>query len=199
MLFQARGLEDDIFLDALNSILISGSYPHLFSNDELDGLLQAIVHYLKKENPSLISDPMKYFVSRVRANLHIILCLPPGHWLLKRSMHEYPGFLTQCQVNWFRDWPFETLRDESEYFLAFEAMNAFNDDARRLQVACCMARIHDFILEDCYQLGSAGFGGKEIVLNNVRVLEKKKDQMKITASKLPNRPYTKSIVLEHIR
>ena len=37
--FQGRDLEDPLYLDAINSLLVSGEYPHLFTNDELDGLL----------------------------------------------------------------------------------------------------------------------------------------------------------------
>jgi len=36
----ARELVDPMFLDAINSLLVSGEYAHIFSNDELDGLLQ---------------------------------------------------------------------------------------------------------------------------------------------------------------
>ena len=39
---QAPDLRDDMYLDALNSLLINGEYPPLFSVDELDSLLQVI-------------------------------------------------------------------------------------------------------------------------------------------------------------
>ncbi len=35
-------LRDPLYLDAINSLLICGEYPHLFTNDELDGLLQVL-------------------------------------------------------------------------------------------------------------------------------------------------------------
>ena len=35
-----RELHDPSFLDAINSLLVAGEYPHLFSNDEMEGLLQ---------------------------------------------------------------------------------------------------------------------------------------------------------------
>lgn len=41
-LIQAPDLRDDMYLDALNSLLVSGEYPPLFSIDELDSLLQVI-------------------------------------------------------------------------------------------------------------------------------------------------------------
>ena len=37
---KARDLKDEVYLDAINSLLVCGEYPPLFSNDELDGLLQ---------------------------------------------------------------------------------------------------------------------------------------------------------------
>jgi hypothetical protein len=42
-LFQASDLKDDTYLDALNSLLISGEYPPLFSEDELESLLQVSI------------------------------------------------------------------------------------------------------------------------------------------------------------
>lgn len=44
---------------------------------------QAIGPAMKREHPHFNVDPAKYFVSRVRTNLHIILCLSPSHHLLK--------------------------------------------------------------------------------------------------------------------
>lgn len=48
VLSQARDVEDPVYLDAINSLLISGEYPHLFSNDEMEGLLQ--VHLIQISN-----------------------------------------------------------------------------------------------------------------------------------------------------
>lgn len=140
-----------MYLDAINSLLISGEYPHLFTNDEMEGLLQvnkildrlrnsrgiergrkrikltepenkhtysfvllklfyqylynqclqvceclfenytfltifqAIGPAMKREFPSLSVDPMKFFVARVKSNLHIVMCLQPMNSLLKLS------------------------------------------------------------------------------------------------------------------
>lgn len=81
----ARELVDPMFLDAINSLLVSGEYAHIFSNDELDGLLQAIHPAMKRDYPTGNPDAMKYFVSRVQSNLHLIICLPPNHKLLKEA------------------------------------------------------------------------------------------------------------------
>ena len=80
---QARDIDDPVYLDAINSLLISGEYPHLFSNDEMEGLLMAIGPAMKREFPSMSVDPMKFFIARVKCNLHILICLQPNNSLLK--------------------------------------------------------------------------------------------------------------------
>ena len=42
ILHQDRELLDDSYLDAINSLLVSGEYPPLFSEDETNSLLQVI-------------------------------------------------------------------------------------------------------------------------------------------------------------
>lgn len=58
-MLQSRDLADPVYLDAINSLLVSGEYPHLFSNDEMDGLLQVgfshTFHTLKCSTDPLIS------------------------------------------------------------------------------------------------------------------------------------------------
>lgn len=53
----ARELKDPLFLDAINSILVSGEYGHIFSNDELDGLLQVSVCVCLPRCISLVTTP----------------------------------------------------------------------------------------------------------------------------------------------
>ena len=46
ILHQDRELLDDSYLDAINSLLVSGEYPPLFSEDETNSLLQVIYDLL---------------------------------------------------------------------------------------------------------------------------------------------------------
>ena len=107
-----------MYLDALNSVLICGEYPHLFTNDELDGLLQALAPAMKREHPTLSGlDYLKYFVSRVKTNLHIMICLSPGHELLRIATRQYPGLVSGCQLIWMHFWSKESLLGEATYYL----------------------------------------------------------------------------------
>ncbi|KAK6187606.1 hypothetical protein SNE40_005595 [Patella caerulea] len=198
LLFTSRDFAEPVYLDAINSLLISGEYPHLFSNDEMEGLLQAIHPAMKREFPNMIVDPMKFFVSRVKCNLHIILCLPPNHSLLQSASEQYPGLLSGCQIIWMRDWPHEGLEGEASYFITkhqicgeFEQLST--------SVTACLANIHSYVLKDCKQMPWAGELGSTIDINTFKVNDKKKDQLKLTTVKVPNLPYSKIILQERIK
>ncbi len=64
----------------------------------------------------------------------------------------------------------------------------------------CATEMHTCMLRDqCRQLPFVGDWNEEITLMDVKLVDKKKDVMKATPTKLPNRPYSKSILLEHLR
>ncbi len=62
-----------------------------------------------------------------------------------------------------------------------------------------MANIHSFVLSDCRQTRWAGDMSDEVTLTQTKLVDKKKDQLKSTQVTLPNKPYSKSILLENIR
>ena len=67
------------------------------------------------------------------------------------------------------------------------------------KVVSCMANIHSFSLRESHQIAWAGDTSKEVQFTQIRQLDKKKEQIKIQQLKLPNNPYTKTIMLENIR
>ncbi|XP_023932047.1 dynein heavy chain 5, axonemal-like isoform X1 [Lingula anatina] len=200
LMFTARDLHDDMYLDAINSLLVCGEYPHLLSNDELDGLLQAIGPALKREFPNMAQDPMKYFVSRIKSNLHIIMCLPPNHRLLKTASIQYPGLLSGCQINWMCDWPQDALMGEAAYYININKLVEDNVDLSE-NLTTCLANIHSFGLRDCKQMPWAGNLAPEIAMVQVYLQEKKRGEqlIKYKNVNLPNLPYAKSIMAEQIR
>lgn len=62
-----------------------------------------------------------------------------------------------------------------------------------------MSNIHSFVLTDCRQTKWAGDTSDDLQLTQVKVHEKKKDQLKTTVLRLPNRPYSKAIMMENIK
>ncbi|CAK8694917.1 unnamed protein product [Clavelina lepadiformis] len=200
VVLSARELQDPTFLDAINSLLVAGEYPHLFSNDELDGLLQVLTPTLRRHYPNMMSDPMKFFVSRVKCNLHIILILPPHHSLLREALQNYPGIVSETQVIWIRDWPQEVLVQQAEYFINHNMVA--HDTSRKTREALTMAiaNMHSLTLRDCKQTSWAGETNETVSVTATSLQTKKdKESIKVEKMEMPNLPYSKSILLERIK
>ena len=66
-------------------------------------------------------------------------------------------------------------------------------------VVSCIANIHSYVLADCRQTRWVGDTSDEVTLTQFKQHEKKRDIVKSTTHTLPNRPYTKNIMLENIK
>jgi len=62
-----------------------------------------------------------------------------------------------------------------------------------------VANIHSYVLNECRQTKWAGSFDETILLTSVKTNDKKKDVVKSQTLTLPNRPYSKAIMLENIR
>ena len=59
-----------------------------------------------------------FFIERVRANLHLVLCLSPiGDKFCTRA-RMFPGLINGCTIDWFLPWPITALTEVAEQYLA---------------------------------------------------------------------------------
>lgn len=96
-------------MDIVNSLLNNGECLHLFTNDEMEGLYNAIAPSIKREYPNMILDPKKFFNSRVRKNLHICLTLTANSELFQTILKNYPKMISCCQIDWIKGYLFLLL------------------------------------------------------------------------------------------
>ena len=100
-IFTDKEIKEEGFLEYIYIFLNTGELPNLFSRDELDGIYGEVsVEYAKSPLAKPGEDPLQddlfaYFISRVRANLHIVLCFSPvGPKLLQRTLKFAAEFRT---------------------------------------------------------------------------------------------------------
>ena len=74
-----------------------------------------------------------------------------------------------------------------------------NSFAFRNKMIACMANIHSYVLEECRQNKWAGDTSEEVQLTQFKLQDKKKDVYKSSVVTLPNRPHSKTIMLENIK
>lgn len=46
-----------------------------------------------------------YFISQVRNNLHIVLCMSPVGDAFRTRCRMFPSLVNCCTIDWFTEWP----------------------------------------------------------------------------------------------
>ena len=59
--------------------------------------------------PETTESMFKYFIERVRANLHVALCMSPVGDPFRNRIRQYPAFVNCTTIDWFLEWPHDAL------------------------------------------------------------------------------------------
>uniref|UniRef100_A0A8C5FLE3 Dynein, axonemal, heavy chain 6 n=1 Tax=Gadus morhua TaxID=8049 RepID=A0A8C5FLE3_GADMO len=110
------------FLEDINNMLNSGEVPNLFEKDELEQVLAATRPKAKEAgiNEGNRDEVFQYFVTRVRARLHIVLCMSPVGDAFRSRCRMFPSLVNCCTIDWFVQWPREALLSVSQTFFQHE-------------------------------------------------------------------------------
>ena len=121
----------------------------MFARDEIDEICQELVPIMKKQyprKPATNENLYDYFLSRVRQNLHVVLCFSPvGEKFRKRgkikthtkAFHfhcdifvllglQFPGLVANCTIDWFLRWPRDALVAVADHFLSSFTISCTN-------------------------------------------------------------------------
>ena len=102
-------ITNERFLVILNDILASGSVAGLYAAEDKDTIVGDIAGKVKAAGLSTDKDTCwEYFMSQVRANLHVVLCFSPGDVFARRAL-RFPALINSTTIDWFHPWPEEAL------------------------------------------------------------------------------------------
>src|SRR5579871_5209465 len=95
----------------------------MFSKDggERDMWTAELRGVAKKEEPNFRDTPdnlYRYFLDRIRDNLHVVLCFSPTNDKFAERARRFPGLISGCTVDWFLPWPEQALFDVATKFIA---------------------------------------------------------------------------------
>ena len=100
-LFDDAQIVVETFLEDINNILTSGEVPNLFTKDEILGICDEVREDAKKSGVAEITDQLyKFFIERVRSNLHVILCLSPIGDAFRNRLKMFPGLVNCSTIDW---------------------------------------------------------------------------------------------------
>lgn len=111
------------FLNDISNLLQSGEILRLFNSDERKEICEKMLVIDKQRDKSLQTDGTpralyNLFISVIREQLHIILCLSPINENFRNYIRDFPAFINSCTIDWLHPWPNDALSSIAQRFLA---------------------------------------------------------------------------------
>nr|XP_015210363.1 PREDICTED: dynein heavy chain 5, axonemal-like [Lepisosteus oculatus] len=151
-IFTDNEIKDESFLEYMNNVLASGEVSNLFARDEVDEITQDLIPVMKKEyprRPPTAENLYDYFLSRVRSNLHVVLCFSPVGEKFRTRALKFPGLISGCTMDWFQRWPRDALVAVAQHFLASYKIECSTEVKQ--SVVGSMGSFQDLVAEKCVE------------------------------------------------
>ena len=166
------------FLEDINNILNTGEVPNLMlpeDKDKIQNDVRQIVVDMKLEpSQDMIQ---QVFVSRVRENFHICLCMSPVGDDLRLRCRQFPSLVNCCTLDWFSKWNEEALYFVSSAF--FKNLQLPNDEIREqlaqiskmvhISVEKCSDRFYDELRRRVYTTPKSYLDLINLYLNKLKI------------------------------
>lgn len=143
------------FLEYVNMILATGEIPGLIAKDERDAMSGDLRDAAKEQYGAAFDDTAdnlyKFFIDRIRDNLHIVLAFSPADPRFAERARKFPGLINCCSIDWFLPWPVDALMDVSNKFVAGEQKGFKMEGPEGVdqKVALYIAKVHNIITNSC--------------------------------------------------
>ncbi|KAI4504209.1 hypothetical protein M0802_000680 [Mischocyttarus mexicanus] len=117
-LFNDTQVAEEQFLEIVNNMLSTGEIANLYKNDEMEDIKIRLTKDARKAGiiPSTESI-YSFLIERVRANMHMILCMSPIGDAFRNRLRQYPSLINCTTIDWFLEWPREALLEVGNKFL----------------------------------------------------------------------------------
>ena len=148
-LFNDTQLKEESFLEDINNILSSGEVPNLYAKDEIPAILDGVRKAAKKANVVETADKLwDFFISQVRKNLHVVLCMSNVGDGFRNRCRMYPGLVSCTTMDYFFPWPAEALQEVALKFLDDVKTSAGSlSEEVQLKLAKSFARAHQDVTD----------------------------------------------------
>ena len=106
------------FLEDINNILNTGDVPNLFDDNDVNSITATMRPLCQAAGLPLTKVALYgYFIKRVRANIHMSLCMSPMGEAFRTRLRNFPSLVNNCTIDFFAEWPEEALRSVAHYII----------------------------------------------------------------------------------
>ncbi|KAJ9460839.1 Dynein beta chain [Diplonema papillatum] len=142
----------------LNDLLNSGNIPDLFPQEDMESIQGSMLNEAKAAGVQELTTSVlwDFFINKVRANLHTILCFSPVGQQFATWCREFPALANTTVIDWFHPWPQQALISVAMRFLSDVDLGE-STEAISEHMAFCHERVtekvHQFFSEEkryCY-------------------------------------------------
>ena len=117
-LFTEGQITNERFLVFINDLLSSGEIADLYPAEDIDNIVNGVRNAVKSEGIIDNKDNCwKFFIDRVRKNLHMSLCFSPVGESFRNRSRRFPALINNTVIDWFHPWPQEALLSVATKFL----------------------------------------------------------------------------------
>lgn len=149
-LFTEAEIKEESFLEIINSILTTGEVANLIPKDELIIMASELRNLAIKQIPNFVETAdnlVKFFIDRVRSNLHLVLSMSPVSSKFSERARKFPGIIAGCTIDWFLSWPSEALVAVSKGYL--EKLTIDCQPSIKDQLIIHMGLVHKTVVDSC--------------------------------------------------
>eukprot|EP00743_Colponemidia_sp_Colp-15_P007052 GILK01007609.1.p1 GENE.GILK01007609.1~~GILK01007609.1.p1 ORF type:complete len:2172 (-),score=437.61 GILK01007609.1:43-6558(-) len=100
------------FLELFNSLLSAGEVPGLYQPEELEPMLAPLKDAMAEQGTHRTL--FDFFVSRVQANLRIVLSMDPTNPSFAVACASNPALYTRCSIVWMDAWSRDSMKEVVE-------------------------------------------------------------------------------------
>ncbi|CAL4157019.1 unnamed protein product, partial [Meganyctiphanes norvegica] len=138
LLLEDHHLFDPSVLEIINSLLMAGEVPGLYTAEELDPLLLPLRDQAAHEG--FRGSHFAYFAERILKNLHVVLIMDSSNQEFTVRCESNPALYKQCQVLWMDGWSKNTMIQIPELLLGEQEKAS---DMGSSEVLGSFLRIHE--------------------------------------------------------
>ena len=110
--------DNEKFLVLINTFLATGEVPDLFTEDQVEEILNTVKSEVKAAGLSdTRENQWKFFIDRVKKQLKVVLCFSPVGDVLRIRARKFPAIINCTNIDWFHEWPQQALISVSNNFL----------------------------------------------------------------------------------